>query len=63
MIGTKNIIPVNKNGQLHGYCIYYWRYSTTNIMSEGYNNNGNEVGYWKDYDENGELERKTYYIL
>ncbi len=48
---TKDIKPVNEEGQEHGYWEEYW--FTGNLMYKGYYNNGNRHGYWEEYYTNG----------
>ena len=56
----KNVKPRNDKGQLHGYCVWYWRNGT--IQCEANLINGVEQGLTKYYHRDGNLSYKEYYI-
>ena len=58
----ESILPVDEDGQFHGYCIYYW-YIINKLMSHGNCIHNKDVGYWCDYNTNGVLKIKTFYII
>ena len=58
---NKDIIPINKDGQRHGYWEVYW--SNGMLWYKGNYINGKREGYWEWYkSDGGNLKHKDYYI-
>ena len=57
---SKDITPLNEQGEPHGYWEDY--YANGQLSSKGNYVNGKEHGYWEWYYSNGQLKSKTYYI-
>jgi len=56
----KDITPLNKNGQEHGYWEEY--HYNGNLLYKGNYINGEEDGYWVWYNFDGGIMDKEYYI-
>ena len=56
----KNIMPLNKKGQRHGY--WEWYHTNGLVAYKGFYNNGKQVGYDEYHLFVNNEVLKTYYI-